>query len=209
VPRTIADFRAEYAKADALTQEVQLFRNKAGIPAILELRNAGHHLLRAISDEGQLVSQDELVSAISHTRRACYEATEAGIMIALAIAKKFKDDYPKTKASGVIPDYVAKLRRCDEALRAVKIGRQPGYDRDGDHNDRIELFRELRAFSHDLEVGREEMNKVVADERRLSRRFIITVCLMVLGMLLAASFAIWASTGYYSPWKSQFSNSAG
>ncbi len=201
MPKTIADFRAEYAKADALVQEVQLFRNKAGIPAILELRNAGQHLLKAIDDQGHLVDQDELVSAISHTRRACYEATEAGIMIALAIVKKFKDDYPKTPVAGIIPDYVNKLCRCDDGLRAIEKGRQPGFNRDADHQARIEVFRELKAFCRDLDVGREEMNKKVAEATKAARRFTVQIVLGLIALLITVAGITWASTGYRSFWK--------
>jgi hypothetical protein len=181
VPKNISDFRAVYERADELTQEVQLFRNKASWPALLELRNAGQQLLRAIDDQGVVVNQHELDEAISHTQRACYEATEAGIMFELAIIKKFKNDYSKTVVADIIPDYVARLRRSDEALEAVKRGRQAGFNRDADHHDRIDLFRELREFCRDLDAGREEVNKKVRQAK-------VALALVLLGLAITVFF---------------------
>jgi hypothetical protein len=207
VPTTIAEYRAEYAKADVLAIEVQSFRNKAAFPAIIELRNAGHHFLKAVDDGGAVVSQHDLDSALSHSRRACFEATEAGIMFALAIVKKFKGDYEAIVVTDVIPDYVARLRRCDDAMTAVDVGRRPGFDRSLDHQDRIDVFRELRAFCRDLDAGRDELNKKIASLRTGNRRFLLTVLLAIVAICVAVGIAVWDSTGYRSPWKTEANES--
>lgn len=222
MPTTIAEFRAEYAKADTLYQEVQSFRNKAGIPAMLELRYAGHHFLKSVGDDGQIVRQCDLDAALAHCRRACYEATEAGIMFALEIIKKFKEDYRSVVVSGVIPDYVPRLRRTDEALAIIEVGRADDFDRSQDHASRIEVFRELRIFCRDLDAGRDEANKLVAEAIKLEeeaakreenaakaaaaeivarRRWIFQMTVAILALLVTVSGIIWASTGYRKFWQ--------
>src|SRR5215218_8252570 len=102
---TLADLRTEFDRAEEFCLEVQNFVDKAGIPAINELRNVGHHLLRAMDNAGQITSQQELNAAVSHSRRACYEASEAGILTALQVIKKFKDDYATIEIGDVVPNY--------------------------------------------------------------------------------------------------------
>lgn len=199
---TIADYRAQYAAADVLCQEVQSFVNEAGIPAINELRNAGHHFLKAIGDDGSVSAQSQLDSAINHVRRACYEATEAGIVFAVAIVKKFKEDFALVELTGIVPRYVEKLRECNAALRLVDNGRQDGFDRDQDHGTRIDAFRKIRDFVEELELARPEAIKKLNEGRRVARRWTIQIAIALLAIISAASFAIWASTGYYKFWAS-------
>lgn len=198
--KTITDYRSEYGRADILLQEVQSFRNKAGLPAIIELRNAGHHLLRAIDDDGTLISEAELLSAVNHARRACYEATETGIIFAVALVRKFQDDYRSIPVSSIVPDYVSRIRRCQEALRLLEVGRRPDFDRDGDHQDRIDVFREIRPFCDDLDAAREEANKHVAAARVARRRFILQITIATIALAATVSFGVWASTGYQKFW---------
>ena len=182
---TIADYRAEYSRADALAQEVQGFRNEAGIPAMNELRNAGLHFLKSLADDGTLASQADLDSAVNHARRASYEATEAGIILAVAVVKKFQNDYATVEVGTLVPAYAERCRKCNEALRLIEVGRQPGFDRSQDHQSRIDVFREVRPFADDLAVARVEANKKLAEKVRSTRRFIVTVALSLLAMAVA------------------------
>ncbi|MET3761085.1 hypothetical protein [Sphingomonas sp. UYEF23] len=193
---SIADYRTQYAKADSLCQEVQSFKNAAGIPAINELRNAGHHFLKAIDDTGGLASQAELDAAVAHARRAIYEATEAGIVSALAAVRKFRNDYATVQVSGVIPDYVKRLTSCSAAKRLIENNREDTFDRAQDHADRVTVFRDLRTFVDDLDNGRDDVNKVVADDRKQTRRFTTQIVMGVLAIIITICFGIWASTGY-------------
>jgi hypothetical protein len=124
-------------------------------------------------------------------------------MFALAIVKKFKDDYRDIVVTDVIPDYVARLRRCDDAMNAIDVGRRAGFDRDLDHQDRIDVFRELRSFCRDLDAGRDELNKKIADLRTGNRRFILMALLGVIAILATIGFGLWSSTDYKSFWQTE------
>lgn len=191
---SIADFRTEYLKADVFCQEVQGFLNLAGVPAVNELRNAGKHLLSSLGDDGQIISQVELGAGIGHSRKACYEAYEAGILVALEIIQKFREDYSTTTIGSTVSNYPNILQRAHNAQKSVEQGRHPEFDRTIDHTRRMEAFRELRECAELLMVGREEMNKKVASERRKAR-------LVMLGIVVAILVAVWAATGYWHPWQ--------
>lgn len=185
MPHTLAEYRAEYEKADALCQEVQNFRNEAGVPAINELRNAGHHLLNALDATGAVINQGHLDAAMAHVRRASYEATEAGIMMAIAQVHDFQRDYRAVEISDLLSDYTGRCRECQEAVRLIEQGRQPGFNRDQDHVARIEVFRKIRPFAEELQLARPEALKRIEQKRTEARRFIIGTLLAVMGILVA------------------------
>lgn len=190
---SLADLRTEYDRAEEFCLEVQNFVDKAGIPAINELRNAGHHLLRAMDDAGNITCQQELNSAVSHARRACYEASEAGILTALHVIKKFKDDYADVEIGDIVPDYNKNLASAAKALRLIEKGRQARAKHVEDFDVRMGVFRELREFCDLLDVSRDEMNKRVAVQRSDFRRFVLNALLAVLAILVSIAAIAWAT----------------
>lgn len=184
MPYTIAELRAEYDKADTLAQEVNNFLNEAGIPAINELRYAGHHLLKALDDQGGVADQQHIEQAMGHARRASYEATEAGIVLAVEAVKTFRDDFRTITIADLVPDYAPRIQNCNQGLRLVEQGRQPGFNRDADHSDRIEVFRKLRSLAEDLTAVRDEANKRLDDKRATARQWIIGTLLAILAILV-------------------------
>jgi hypothetical protein len=169
-----------------LLQEIQAFRNEAGIPAVNELRNAGYHLLQSLPDGSGDPDQMALASGVAHIRRATYEATEAGILFAVSIVRKFQQDYATVELHDLVADYAARCRACNEALRLVEANRQDGFDRAQDHANRIAVFRAIRPFADDVVIARVEANKRLAVERRDRRRFVIGTLIAVAGIVLAA-----------------------
>jgi hypothetical protein len=182
---TLADLRSEFLRAEEFVLEVQNFVDKAGIPAINELRNVGHHLLRAMNDAGKITSQQELNSAVSHARRSCYEASEAGILAALQVIKKFKDDYATVEIGDIVPGYSHNLAEAAKALRLVEKGRQSRDKHTIDFDIRMTVFRQLRDFCDLLDVSRDEMNKRVAGARKDVQRFTMNVLLAALAILVS------------------------
>jgi hypothetical protein len=190
---TLSQFRAEYQKADDFCQEVTSFIDAAGIPAINELRNAGHHLLRALDDDGKVKDIDDLIAARNHARRASYEACEAGNLFALGIIAKFKEDYATISVDGTVPDYTGLLKKAKAAQKSVEQGRQNGLDRADDHTVRIDAFRELRECAETLELAREEMNKKI-DPASFARK---TLWIGIVAIVVAVIGIIWAASGFW------------
>jgi hypothetical protein len=182
----LSQFRASYKKADDFCKEVQSFSAQAGIPAMNELRYAGHHLLEALADDGSLQSGDQLGRAINHAKRACYEAGEAGILIALDEIDKFKSDFKDIAVTSVVKDYLEILKAADVAKDRVVAQRDHAGDGQLDHDDFIKHFQTLKSHCRTLEHARSELNKIAANERKIVRRWIAGIVIAVLGILVAA-----------------------
>lgn len=190
----LSQFRTIYAKADGFCKEVQSFASEAGIPAMNELRYAGHHMIVAVDDAGRVSDHDHLVRAINHAKRACYEAGEAGVLIALDRIDTFKTDYKTISVTGVLKNYVDILQAAESAKKRVVLGRDHPNDGASDHADYMEHFRGLVPHCAALDIAREELNKVLADQSRTTRRWVIGVCLTVAFGLTTASIGIYNAT---------------
>jgi hypothetical protein len=183
-PPTLAEFRAEYKKADDFCSEVQTIHNAAGEPAINELRNAGQHLLAALSNDLKSLDGANMISALNHARRACYEASEAGIIFCIEIINKFQDDYREIVITDVVGDYVNHMTSADNAIKMLQSGRQENFNRDQDHSDRMDAFRDLAKICQILTVGRNELNKIVARKRSEANRWVLGIIVAIVGGLL-------------------------
>lgn len=190
---TLSQFRTEYLKADEFCQEVQSFWDEAGIPALNELRNAGKHFLCSLDDIGAVTEESELIAAINHARRAAYEAYEAGILFALEIIAKFKEDYETIPVEGAVPDYTGLLKKANAAKKSIEAGRQNGFDRTSDHTARMAAFRELRECAETLEIAREEMNKKV-DAAGFSRK---ALWVAIIGIVVSLTGLVWQAADFW------------
>ncbi|GAB5487435.1 MAG: hypothetical protein Pars2KO_10050 [Parasphingorhabdus sp.] len=196
VAYTVDQYKEEYTKADNFCSEVQLFKNKAGIPAINELRYAGKHFHNAVDSNGQISDQAQLNDAVGHARRACYDATEAGIMAALEVVAKFKDDYSTIVVSEVIPNYSEILQKAHAAQAMVQAGRENTFDRNGDHDDRIATFRDLRDCCDTLTANRDEANKIVDREINEARKETAKLRYTGIGVALSILGAVYGAPGF-------------
>lgn len=183
--------RQEYDLADRTAKKVQKFAQLAGIPAINELRYVAHHLVNAvIPANADVDGEKELQRAINHCKRATYEASEAGILFAFDRIAEFRDDYKSVVISSVVPDWPEILALCETVTRRISETREAGEDRTPDHNDFERHFDSLVVICNRLHSSRDEMNKLVAREIRQARRFVLTTCLTVLGIVMGVAAAI-------------------
>lgn len=191
-PRDVTDLRAAYRAADKFAREVSEFRDAVATPANNELRYAGHHLLRALNDDGVAADPEHLRRAISHCHRAQYEAAEAGIVSALEMIKQFKEDYKYTPLKGIIPDYskILRLVRTSQELLPEERDSEAS-DGSGELPDPAKYmtaFRDLREKYHVLEDHREEVKKQIRIERIKIQRFVIgtlaTIAVGVVGVIV-------------------------
>ena len=181
------EFESEYDSADELCKQVQLFRQEAGIPAINEMRYAGYHLRQALSANAQIGDIDQLRKAKSHAQRACYEAAEAGLVLALKEIHLFRDDYKTVVVTGDIKDYVDILTKSQEAQRRLGVARQTGDNQTLDHIKHKELFVYLSQAANTLHAARPEINKRMLETRTARKRWIATTTVAVLALIVAAS----------------------
>ena len=192
----IAELRAAYSAADKFAREVFEFGDDVAIPATNELRYAGHHLLRALGDDGQVVEPEHVRKAISHCHRAQYEAAEAGIASAIERISQFKEDYKLVELGEVIPDYYGILRLVRESQDMLPQERlDDGANADGEIPDPacyMDKFLELREKYRLLEDHRGAVIKRVRRDTEKSR-FLIQCAVIILAAFITAAATVLAS----------------
>ncbi len=176
-PNLMARLRREYGEADAFARKVSDYRGDAVIPAHNELRYAGFHLLGALADDRSLQSEEQMREAISHCRRAKYEAAEAGIMWALNSIKIFQDDYRTTPISDVLPDYIDSCEKVENARKKLGAARDSG---GGKPEELMKTFDEVSEIQKRFEIARSELNKKNEQLRKTYFHRIIAVAVMIL-----------------------------
>ena len=143
-----------------------MFRSAVVIPAHNELRNAGCHFLRSLSDSGQVVSQKELGKAIGHCDRSMYEASEAGIFHALKIIDQFKEAYEGLVVINYLDDWEDILLAASDAQDVIAAGRS----REGavaTATVYMGHFTKLKAICRNIDISRSTMNAAARRETRL------------------------------------------
>lgn len=112
-----------YNTAEQFIKEVEICQPELPIPAINELRYAGHHLLKGLveSDEGEALKS--IADAEDHCNRAQYEASEAGIGYLLDTLKAFQTDYKDIPIQPIVPDYLSVRETAEEAANKLTAGR--------------------------------------------------------------------------------------
>jgi hypothetical protein len=203
----LSAYRKTFLRADKFCREVQSFIAEAGIPAMNEMRYAGHHLLSSIDDAGTMTKPAHLTKAINHAHRACYEAGEAGIIEALSRIASFKDDYRHVSITGVIPHYltisddaetardrVGADREHVERLENAPISADDGTPEVGllsvDYNEYMVTFSTLKKHCRTLDTAREELNKITSQERKGTQRFVIQVLIGVFAIAVTIAVAV-------------------
>ncbi len=187
-PVTLEYVQENYDKADSLAKEVANYRDEVAIPAINELRYAGHHILRAVAGSSAHPDQEQLLKAIYHCQRAMYEAADAGIISALSMISIFHDDYRNTVITDVVHEYPEIISQAREAQSLLEKERyQTGTDPVLPYKY-VETFRLLVESSKRLEDCREELNKKVRKERNAAY---VAICgLSLAGLAIAVSIMV-------------------
>lgn len=188
-PPTVARFRAEYEAADELSRIVANFRKQVAIPAHNELRYAGHHYLKARSDDGTDTDLDQLQRAIAHCQRAAYEAADAGIMSALDMIHIFMNDYRRIVVADIVPNYGEIKRTSREAQRLLSQAREHTGDVPIVNEEYRQMFLILKEHVEALEDHRDELNKRIQNERDRYLRWIFAISISVAMGIIAIALA--------------------
>ena len=192
--QTLAHYRQLYEAADTFAREVAEFRHAIAIPAHNELRYAGHHLLQALGDSGQVADEEQLRRACSHCERAMYEAAEAGIISLLESIAQFQKDFKDIVVAEVVPTYGDCKAMARKARDLLTRGRSKGVAAAETTAEYMHAFRELREASDQLEDARDDLNAKLADQKRGARRFFVTTAVALLGTVAAAAFIVYRLT---------------
>lgn len=181
--KRIDETSALFKQAEKNLKRAEHLTNKIFIPAINELRYAGYHLLAYLSSEG---TDDNLVSAQKHCKRAIYDSAEGPLLKFLSDIAQFQTDYAKTCITSELPDYVTHMTHVQETRNLI-ASVQP--------ETRDEYFKavephlnKLSDIVNLLETARPEINKRMRGEQSKDR-------MVFIGVILAAIAVIFAITG--------------
>lgn len=187
---TVKHYRQLYEAADSFAREVGEFRQAIAIPAHNELRYAGHHLLQALDDSGQVADEEQLRRACSHCERAMYEAAEAGVISLLRSLAQFQQDYKDIVVAEVVPTYGDCKAMARKARELLIRGRSKAVAANETASEYMQAFREFRAASEQLEDARDDLNAKLTDQKRGTRQFIVTTAIALLGVVGTAALIV-------------------
>ena len=185
-PNDFARIRSLYNEAERFIKHVETHQSQISIPAINELRYAGHHLLNSLATGDTNKFCDELGKAERHCQRAMYEASESGIIYFLDIVNEFAGDYKDVPIPEVIQDYSNTLilaRKARKQLQEGRLNRASAEEQAGEYMD---TFCELEGKIETLQASRSELNKVKVVQVKNYRRFMITMMLALIGVIISA-----------------------
>ena len=192
---SIQDLKKLFNRAEQYAKEVEMLRSEVQIPAINELRYAGHHLLKAIDEEGYV--SDDLLEAKSHCFRAMYEAVEAGIVFCLDEIKEFQERYSDVVVSEVIADYPDRLARVQRAMTLIVDGRTGRTSVEAQvecYADELRVVREImevfKASRDDLNVKRAQAEEARRNADAVRRRDHTRIAVIILAAVLAFLAAV-------------------
>lgn len=144
------------------------------VPAVNELRYAGHHVLRGLAASAPEEREEQYLRASRHCQRARYDAVEMRLWSLLGEFRDFQEDYRSVSIPQVWPDYVECAEKFDDAmalLNSVKKTELGDIDDQGDN--RVDLLERTREASRQLEpiVSKAktaciELNKILDDRNR-------------------------------------------
>lgn len=185
------ELRSFYEQAQRYIKISEEINGEIPIPAVNELRNAGYHIVKFIANTPEENKEYEYIRAKSHIQRACYEALDASLIFLIEIIKEFKNSYKNYPISNVIPDYHDALKAVKQAKTILEQGRDSSENRDNDFRKREECVKQLKKFTDNLDIYREEIDtRISHDKRQRWINFFLTLISgIIVGLLTAYIFS--------------------
>ena len=156
-----------------------------------EMRYAGYHLAHSILVEDCKFCDSQITSAINHCKRACYEASEAGIVVALLKFKEFREDYKSVVVSEVVQEWQQIQKDFEKSQKDINEGRARGdEDRSTDYQGRMQVFRLVKDHCETTDCARDDLNAKIHEDTKSGRRFVITTLIAGLAILVTLVFGL-------------------
>ncbi|NTW33717.1 MAG: hypothetical protein HGB12_14035 [Bacteroidetes bacterium] len=162
-PQYFYDLYEAFKKAKDRIECVNKICKSDGVletPSLNELRYVGFHLIKAFSDINSENGQEEILRAKRHCERASYDILEIGVIYQLALFKKFKDEFKKTRISSVVKDW---LDICEKIEKInAELVEHNRYDEGGEEYHKLaeRKLLELNGIIKKFPYYRAELRKV-------------------------------------------------
>ncbi len=181
---------ALFELAESKIKEIERLDYKLLIPSINELRYAGYHVLKALINSNNEFDS-EFEKATNHCKRAIYDAYEVGIVYCLEEIRDFKQCF--NDCSDLIPEVIQTY--FDDLLEAEKARSFLNENKSGNRYEYYEdgkpYYQKLNHIGQKFDLAKptiqDKYNKKFESDIKQARRFIITVILSLIGLLVSAS----------------------
>ncbi|MDH5325571.1 MAG: hypothetical protein OEZ68_02645 [Gammaproteobacteria bacterium] len=179
-----------YKEAEDKIKEIEHIGEGLVVPAINELRYAGHHVLKSLNTRDTHQSTDELGKAKKHCKRAIYDASEAGLLYLFRVYKNFREDYRRLNLQPHFSNYEEKVATVKKAYQLLEQ-RHAEENKDELYQKFYETYRSLKETIETFENSRDDLNRVIVNERW---KF-VTIAVSV----ISVSIAVLALFGFGKP----------
>lgn len=178
----------KFDSAERAIKEIEILTLEGVVtPALNEIRYAGQHFIRCFEQDEIATIQKCAIAAERHLRRAVYEAYDAGISFYIEKCYAFKTQYEMIPLTEVLKDYVEQTQSI-ERIQEELIAENRTVEKNDNKEDYAERkkpqFDALKSISRNWEAAREELNKRLMLKTRDDRRFLITLFLSFLAILV-------------------------
>lgn len=186
-----SEFAKRYFEAESCIKHYELEESELIIPAINQLRYAGHHYAKSIALEEDEQKRSQLKKAINHCKRACYDAKEAILMASLEQIDNFFNEFETSEfLEQELPEYREIWSSSINAKEKIQEIRRDLYE------DRDSMFELLDPFINKLNqqgiktiplaANRLAVKHAQKDEadKKQTRKFLMNFGLVILGILI-------------------------
>jgi len=176
-----------YDEAEAYIAEISSLWDGLEVTAVNQLRYSGRHVLNALTGNTSLNAEEEYRRAVSHAKRAIFDALDSGIIFCLQKIDIFKQDYRRIEIT--TPGYHDTIRAARKSKALLDDARRKYDTRHDFYEEAREHFAILKEACEVLEDSRPEQNKRLAAH---NRNIIFAWATLGIGLL---SLAVVLATG--------------
>ncbi len=179
----LKSFNKEYEKAEEILKEAELIDIEEGLafPPVNELRYAAKHLSRFFTSTDRTSALKEIDSALSHVKRAQYDAYDICITDYLTLCAHFDKEFKKIPITKIRPEYTEDIRIINNIKK--NISRR--------NREEIDFFDEIqkeiiniRQIYENWDACRSELNKIKLREAWSRRIAIMAILIPIIIALL-------------------------
>jgi len=155
------------------------------VPAINELRYAGHHMMRAFAADDEQSAREEIKKAQGHAVRSIHDVYDALAIYYIDQCRQFSDEFKSIPISQAYPDYLADRQKLEDAKKKIHaIPRTSEVEIDIANKEKY--VNTLQEVFNSFENARDELNKEKSKARQNARRFLMAALISSATLLLSA-----------------------
>ena len=180
-----------FTDAENKIKSIERETSELSIPSVNQLRYVAYHLIEILKNSENI--DEELDKAINHAKRAKYDVLEISCLYYLEEIKEFQDKYSQyIETIDILPEYIKLMtdtqKNADEINSINQEDKVKYYEKVNSYNE------ELKTISRTLNNTIPLINKKIEENNtkaiKENRKFMITMGLTVIGILISASIAV-------------------